>query len=201
MQASIQSPAFAPIFFHEVPLQIDLRGRFQTIHFAAGFSKAIDLLSGMTVNLTSVQCWLTELSIEILSKQFSDPIQFLSWSQARLQNDASGAGAELIQVQIRFFDQTRFQHNGGQFYFQKSENCVLGESTMSFKNIKTLQILFRISDLFAFDRALAFVIPKQLVLQRQKLLAELQLQAGIPIEQIEVFDAIGKFSEVLLPQS
>ena len=191
----------SPIFFHEIPLQIHLRGKFQTIHFATGFSKPVDALSGMTVNLTTVQGWLYQLSSQVALNTFADPIQFLEWAQARLQKDALADTAELIQLQIRFFDQTCLQLRASHFYLQKSENCLIGESELSFDNIKNLKIFFQISDLAAFDRAVLFVIPKQLLLTNQNLLSELQSQAKVPIQQLEILDSILKFSEVILAQT
>lgn len=93
-----------PIFFKEIPLQVKTQGNFYLVYLATGFSKPVDPLSGMTVNLMSVMSWQNDFKASLAKQDFSSWLEFLKSASAFFSEKASSEKAELKALQLRFFD-------------------------------------------------------------------------------------------------
>lgn len=112
-------------FFRELPFQIQIQGQLSIFRFAAGFSKSVDPLSGMTVNLKYVNSWLEALQQDCRGRHFSDPGEMLMAANAFLEPLAQEQRALVTRLQIRFENQDQLSKSFDEklnenFEFQKS---------------------------------------------------------------------------------
>lgn len=183
-----------PAFFRRIPLQIELEGNFQSINFAAGFSKHIDPLSGMTVNLVTVDQWLDSLSQAATQEKFLDAQAFLSWSEKKLKVLAATEAAVLSKVQMQFFDHSILSLGTAKFFFEKSQQYFFQDR----QKLKICRLFFQLEFLGDLKKAKNYLLPKELKLAGEQDLKILADNSGLKIMKLEIFDPLLKSSEIIL---
>lgn len=94
-------------FVREVPVRILMQKtsserRGFLFYLSAGFSKEINPLSGMTVNLVEVDKWLSELRYEMQESIFESSLdEVMAFARDFLQERAATEKAELVSVEFR----------------------------------------------------------------------------------------------------
>jgi len=128
-----------PTFFKEIPLQLKIQGNFNLVYFATGFSKPVDPLSGMTVNLTKVIQWQNDFKLFLADQNFSSWLSFFKQATEFFQKKAVIERAELKALQVRFFEgQILRQDSSGLFLIQsgavvKNNKVFIGQSKKLFQ--------------------------------------------------------------------
>lgn len=180
-------------------------------YFAAGFSKAVDPLSGMTVNLAVIQQGLSEMKDSFESQDFPDFLNalkshrdFLANFISRLQSEGTG-GAHVTSAQFRFLDGSILRwhsdsENSGVFTFEKSGATVLTDLAGRPKKLRILKILFRITSDSELLQAREFVIPSVFSLPdppEEELLAELNRKTDLGLFKLELWDPMARVAQVV----
>lgn len=101
-------------FVREVPFRIVVQGTLSSrrgflFHVAAGFSKAVDPLSGMSVNLTSVDQWLEDARLQFATNPIDssseniteDLVRWVEAIKLFLSQNARTEGATLTSLRFR----------------------------------------------------------------------------------------------------
>lgn len=107
-------------FFRELPLTISIDGKLSFFKLAAGFSKPVDLQSGMTVNLVLVNQWLKEAIQHLSAGNFADEQAALRRIEGGLRDHARSVGAELTRVQLTGEDESVTALDASGFSFRTS---------------------------------------------------------------------------------
>lgn len=107
-----------PIFFKELPLTVSIQGKPELVGFAAGFSREVDPMSGMTFNLKDIMDWQQQWKSQSTGQSFALWTQYLQNAFHHFKNLATNA-TDLI-VQVRFWDQSTFRMAGSHFLFTRS---------------------------------------------------------------------------------
>jgi hypothetical protein len=106
-----------PIFFKELPLVVSIQGKPEFIGFAAGFSKEVDPLSGMTFNLKDIMDWQQQWKAQSIGQSFALWTHYLQNAFSHFRKLAPNA-KELI-VQVRFWDQSTLRMTGSHFRYTR----------------------------------------------------------------------------------
>jgi hypothetical protein len=184
-----------PRFFKEVPLQVQLQGELRLLHFAAGFSKAVDPLSGMTVNLARINQWLNQLASDLVQLNFSNALEFLSWARDQLQIQAQLEKAQVTKVQARFFDRSVLILEAGSFHLQKSQECLVGDSKDQ-ESLKIAQIQFWIRTPQDLQQAFRYSIPSRISATESTAISEIEKGSHLSIQQLELSNPLSKTAEI-----
>lgn len=121
---SVEDNKVNPVFFKELPLVLQYQGKPELVHFAVGFSKTVDPMSGMTVNLKDIMDWQEQWkqmsSVSLITSWF----EFFQQAHSFFQKKAALQKAESPIQQIRFFDSSILRFENGQFVMTKSQSMV-----------------------------------------------------------------------------
>lgn len=129
-----------PVFFKEVPLQLRFQGDFILIFFATGFSKAVDPMSGMTVNLMNVVQWQSKFKDSLKSEDFGSWFDFFQRATLFFQNKAQSEQAELKALQVRLFDGRLLRQDAEGLFLTKSDLVTEKEKVFIRKTKREIKI-------------------------------------------------------------
>ncbi len=183
-----------PVFFHELPLIVSIQGKPKLAHVAAGFSKAVDPQSGMTVNLKDILDWEDQWKAQSSSRQWNSWFDFLSDFRNFIQSKSQSAQAHIASLQVRFFDQSLLR-------WQEAGVTVTRKLVGELENgkLKVLEIGFDVKSESEILQALDFSLPVNRLIQvrtAQELGLMVEQQSGLKVQTVEIQDPLTELSEI-----
>lgn len=174
---------------------VSVRGKPELIHFAVGFSKNVDPLTGMTVNLKEILGWLEEWK-ELSSRgDYPSWMDFLSQAQGFFAQQALKEKAQAAVVQAKFFDQSTLRWNGDHFSIAKQAPIV---DRMA--RLRMCVIHFRLPTESDLERLRKFTLPSEIpgsFDEPEFFLTYFESVLGLPIDKAEIQDPQTKVSVIL----
>lgn len=99
-------------------MSIQIDGKLSFFKLAAGFSKAVDPESGMTVNLVHVNEWLGEVIRQLSQGDHASEQTVLQFAEKTLKEKSQALGAVVSRVQITAEDHSIFAIDASGFSVQ-----------------------------------------------------------------------------------
>lgn len=173
---------------------VSIQGKPELTNFAAGFSKAVDPLSGMTVNLRDIMIWLEQWKEQCSDGAFTSWLDFLAQAHQFFSKHAQLLKAQASAVQVKFFDQSLLRWNVVQFSIS-----IRGPIVDNLARLRICELHFRLSTESDFERVRDFILPSELpgsFDEPELFLAFFESKLGLPLEKAEIQDPETKVSAI-----
>lgn len=185
----------APVFFKELPLILSVQGKPELVHLAAGFSKPVDALSGMTINLKDIMDWQDEWARLCASRDFSSQLDFLQEARAFFAGKAASMGAQVPAVQSRFQSGAVLRWDG------RGASVARSGTVRDPQNVlRICELCFAVGDSTEVSKALAFCFPESVgesFSQASMVATIFRTQTTLKILRLAVMDPLSKISQVV----
>lgn len=200
-----------PVFFKESPFQLQIRKESHLVHLAAGFSKSVNPLTGMTVNLVIVQQWMAELRDQADRREWNGFLVALKechqYFKALCARDFQHESESIAvpTTQFRFFDGSILKldaapDQGLQFTFQKSGLTSFPSEDAS-PVLRLVKVEAAVSTEFELMQAQSFPVPATFSVEGVKnpesvYAHELRQKTSLKLLRIEIWDPLRRIAQV-----